>query len=142
MHVYSTLPSDPHTITFTFSKFTFSPLLFNVLLHFRNLFFRCHVSLISTKSSVYKTSFIKLHLHSLSQQPPKLQTTKMMKQIPGAHQPPHKILLRIQIQLKHLSLNSHTDSSLLSPRSLILFSSSVPIALLFLVLNQRPSLNP
>ena len=55
-----TSPSDPHTITFIFSRFTFSPLLSNALLHFKNLFFRSSVvSLITTKSSVYKTSFIK-----------------------------------------------------------------------------------
>ena len=53
-------PSDSHTIAFVLSKFIFSPLLSNALLRFRNLFFRPSiVSLISTKSSLYKIFFIK-----------------------------------------------------------------------------------
>ena len=58
-----TSPSDSHTITFVFSRFTFRPVLLNALLHFSNLSFRPSiVSLISTKPSVYKTSFMKAFL--------------------------------------------------------------------------------
>ena len=77
-----TSPSNQHTITFVFSRFTFNPLLYNALLGFRNLSFRPSiVSLINAKSSAYKVSFIKPFLHFLSQHPPQLQTTKVTKQI-------------------------------------------------------------
>ena len=66
-------------------------------------------------------------LHSLSQHLPQLQTTKATKQIPDVHQMLQKILLKIQIQLELLSLNPHTDLSLLSSKMLVVLSSLVPI---------------
>ena len=50
-----------HTLLPFFSRLTFSSLISNALLHFKNLFSRPFiVSLISTKLSAYKTTFIKL----------------------------------------------------------------------------------